>query len=114
MRDVNTAPARSRTTSAHRAPADRAYRRAWWSLALYPVTLAAAFAIGEGLFSARTNDQTDAVRLRDPRVLAVTQGRRAMGLGRRDGRVPAIVGATIAVGFVGLNTVSYVAVLIFG
>jgi len=48
-----------------------------------------------------------------PGVLAVAQGRRAMRLGRHDGRVPAIVGATIAVGFVAQNVVSYVAGLLF-
>jgi hypothetical protein len=29
--------------------ADLAYRRAWWSLALYPLTFVAAFVVGEAL-----------------------------------------------------------------
>jgi hypothetical protein len=49
-----------------------------------------------------------------PGGLAVWQGRRAIRLGRPDGRAPALVGAAIAVGLVGLNLVSYVAGLIIG
>lgn len=115
-------------SSLHRGPADVAYRRAWWSLALYPVAFVAAFVIGEGLISLLTNDHagdpafwqvlvagTPALLVFViPGVLAVTQGRRAMRLGRRDGSAPAIVGATIGIGFVGLNVLSYVVGLVFG
>jgi len=34
--------------------ADVAYQRAWWVLVLYPLTFAAAFAIGEGMISLLT------------------------------------------------------------
>jgi hypothetical protein len=37
-----------------------------------------------------------------------------MGLGRQDGRVPAIVGAALAIGFVGLNVASYLVGLVIG
>lgn len=42
-----------------------------------------------------------------PGILSVVQGRKAMRLGRKDGRVPAMIGAGIAVGFVLLNVASY-------
>jgi hypothetical protein len=100
--------------------ADTAYRRAWWSLALYPVSFGAAFGIGEGIITALTNDTVAAefwqmlvavipalLVFAIPGILSVLQGRKAMRLGRKDGRVPAIIGAGIAVGFVMLNVASY-------
>lgn len=107
--------------------ADGAYRRAWWSLALYPVSFAAAFAVGEGILSAVTED-TDApafwhvlaaatpamIVFVVPGILAVSQGRKAVRLGRKDGKVPVIVGAAIAIGFVGLNVASYLVGLVVG
>lgn len=111
----------------HRHPADVAYRRAWWSLALYPVTLVAAFVIGEGLISALTDGAADPAVWQVlvaaspallvfvvPGILAVVQGRTAVRLGRSDGNVPAIVGAVIGLGFVGMNLLSYVVGLIVG
>lgn len=102
------------------AAANRAYRRAWWSLALYPLSVAAAFVIGEGVLSALVEDGADAAPWEVlvagapallvgvlPGVLAVALGRRAVRLGRADGRVPAIVGAAIGLGFVGVNVASY-------
>jgi len=47
-------------------------------------------------------------------VAAVILERRAIRLGRRDGRIPAIVGAVIAVSFTGLNLLSYLAGRIAG
>ena len=107
--------------------AHRAYRRAWWSLALYPVTFAVAMVIGEGLFSLLTDDAGDApiwavlgsatpalLVLVIPGILSVTQGRKAMRLGRKDGKVPAIIAAGIAVWVVGINITAYVAGLVFG
>jgi len=104
----------------HRADAERAYRRAWWSLALYPASFVAAFVIGEGLISMLTADPehptfgqvllaaTPAMLVFViPGVLAVVQGRTARRLGRRDGLVPAIVGAVVGLGFVALNVASY-------
>lgn len=40
-------------------PADRAYRRAWWSVALYPVSFVVAFLTGEGILSTLTKDISD-------------------------------------------------------
>jgi hypothetical protein len=111
----------------HLTPADRSYRRAWWSLALYPVTFVAAFVIGEGLASVLGGDSgslawwkallaaTPAIAVFVlPGVLAVRFGRRAMRQGRGDGRYPATVGAVIGLGFVALNLVSGVLMLLFG
>lgn len=111
---------------AHRTPGDVAYRRAWWSLALYPVTFVAAFVIGEGLITVLTGDSQNPsfwqvlvaatpalVVFVVPGILAVVQGRKAMRLGRRDGMTPAIVGAAIGLGFVGLNLASGLLQLIF-
>jgi hypothetical protein len=108
-------------------PADVAYRRAWWALSLYPITFVAAFVIGEGLISLLTEDAGDAAFWEVlvavtpallvfviPGILSATQGRKAMRLGRRDGKVPVIVGATIGIGFVGLNILSYIVGLVFG
>lgn len=107
--------------SRHRTPADVAYRRAWWSLALFPVAFVAAFALGEGLISALAGDAGSAAVWQVlvaavpallvfvvPGILAVTLGRRAVRVGRSDGKVPAMVGASIGIGFVGLNVLSYV------
>ena len=113
--------------SAHPTPADRAYRRAWWSLALYPVSFVAAFVIGEGLASALGGDSgslawweallaaTPAIIVFVlPGVLAVLFGRSAVRLGRADGRNPAIIGAVIGLGFVALNVASGILMLLFG
>ena len=127
MPNRNTASqSRSGGTSA-RGPADIAYRRAWWSLALYPVALVAAFAIGEGLITLITDDVDDhtfwqvlvagipaLIVFVVPGILAVTQGRKAMRLGCTGGKAPAIVGGVIAIAFVGQNMLSYVLGLIFG
>lgn len=107
--------------------ADVAYRRAWWSLALYPVGFVAAFVIGEGLITLLTDDVGDPtfwqvlvagvpalVVFTIPGILAVIEGRKAMRLGRAEGKAPALVGAVIAIGFVGQNVLSYVIGLIFG
>lgn len=100
--------------------ADRAYRRAWWSLALYPVSFGASFGIGEGIITALTNNTVAAefwqmlvavvpalLVFAIPGILSVIQGRKAMRLGRKDGKIPAMIGAGIAVWFVMLNVVSY-------
>lgn len=111
----------------HLTPADRAYHRAWWSLALYPVSFVAAFVIGEGLASALETDSGGLVWWKAllaatpaivvfvlPGVLAVLFGRSAMRQGRADGRNPAIIGAVIGLGFVALNVASGVLMLLFG
>jgi hypothetical protein len=118
---------RPRGRAAHSDPAMGAYRRAWWSLALYPLSFAAAFAMGEGILSALADDTGDPavwqvlaaatpalIVFMVPGALSVSQGRKAMRLGRKDGKVPAIVGAAIALGFVGLNAASYLIGLVVG
>ena len=103
-----------------RSRADRAYRRAWWSLALYPVSLVAAFVVGEGLLSLLSDDAGDpAVRqvllaggpallvFVIPGLLAARQGRVAARFGHPQGRLPARIGALIGLGFIGLNLASY-------
>ncbi len=102
--------------------ADRAYRRAWWCIALDPVSIVAAFVVGEGLFSwvtdtGETGDPafwqvlvagTPALLvLVLPGIFAVREGRMAMAAGQADGRVPAWVGAGIGIGFVVLNLGQY-------
>ena len=100
--------------------ATSAYRRGWWSLTLYPVSFLAAFAIGEGILSTLPENTGEPgswqillaavpalIVFVIPGILSVSQGRKAMRLGRKEGRIPAIVGAAIAIGFVGLNVASY-------
>lgn len=102
-------------------PADTAYRHAWWSLALYPVTFVLAFVIGEGLLSLLAEDEAEPAFWEAlvsvtpallvfvlPGVLAVRSGRKAMRLGRQDGQVPAVVGAVIGLGFAALNVLAFV------
>lgn len=113
------------STDVHPAAADRAYRRAWWSLALYPVTFVGAFVVGEGLASMLTAQGEDPTFWQVvvaatpallvfvvPGVLSVVEGRRAMRLGRPDGKLPALIGAVIGLGFIGLNLASYLLGLI--
>lgn len=107
--------------------ADRAYRRAWWSLALYPVSIVAAFVIGEGILSALADGSDDRAAWKVllaavpalvvmvlPGVAAVHEGRKARRLGRSDGQAPAVVGAAIGIGFIAVNVASYVLVLVAG
>lgn len=103
------------------SPADTAYRRAWWSLALYPISFVLAFVIGEGMLSLLAEDVAEPAFWEAlvsvtpallvfvlPGVLAVVLGRKAMRLGRSDGRVPAVVGAVIGLGFAALNVLAFV------
>jgi hypothetical protein len=104
-----------------RTPADVACRRAWWSLLLYPVTLVASLMIGGGLFSLlddRVGDIPVWVYLVAvtpallvvviPGVMAVIQGRRAIELGRPDGRVPAVTGTAIGAAFVVIDLLMFI------
>lgn len=109
-------------TAVHHEAADRAYRRAWWALVLYPVSFVAAFVVGEGLAAALTGSDTGEdpafwqvlvagsaalLVFVVPGVLSVVEGRRAMRLGRPDGRLPALIGAVVGLGFIALNVGSY-------
>ena len=110
-----------------RNPADRAYRWAGWSLALYPASFVAAFVVGEGIIAALTDDPDQATLWQVlvagtpallvfvlPGILAVTMGRTAKRLGRADGAIPATIGAVIGIGFVGLNVASYLVGRVLG
>ena len=126
MTTSSTAPRNDHAPPAlNREEADRAYRHAWWSLALFPVSFVLAFVVGDGLFSLLTDGRTDPAVWQIlltalpallvfvfPALVTVHLGRRARHLGRNDGLVPAIVGGTIAVGLVALNVVSFVLVLL--
>ncbi len=116
-------------TPTYRGIADRAYRRAWWSLALYPVAVVAGFVLGEGLLFLLTGGEQEAdpplwavllagvpalLVMVVPGVLAVLQGRRARKFGRSDGWMPAVVGAVIGIAFSGLNGISLLLVRILG
>lgn len=112
------------------APAARAYRLAWWSLALYPVSFAAAFVIGEGLasllgypsgdgptppFWVMLTAATPAVLVFVvPGALAVLLSRRARALGRPGRSAPAIIGVTVAAAFVAQNVLGYLAQAVLG
>jgi len=118
------------TTASHGSgtsrAADVAYRRAWWSLALYPFSFVAAFVIGEGMLSILVDNASDAaiwqvfvaatpalLVFMIPGILAASQGRKAIKLGRMDGKAPALVGAVIGLSFVTINLVSGLLVIAF-
>ena len=119
---------RSRSTAPDAlARADRAYRRAWWSLALYPVSFVAAFVVGEGLYSLLTDQgasdswwkallagTTAILVFVVPGVLAVANGRAAERHGRIDARWPAMVGAVIGLAFIAVNLLSFLVAQVFG
>ena len=114
----------------HAPGALRDVRRAWWSLALFPVAFVAAFGVGEGLASLLghpTGSSDDApvwlmlaagvpalLVFVLPAVLAVVFGRRADGEGDPRGRVPMWIGVGIGAAFVLLNVVQGVLAVLFG
>jgi hypothetical protein len=105
-------------------------QRAWWSLLGFVATFFLAFGIGEGLASALGHPSGGSEPAEWwvmvaaagpallvfvlPAVLAVHFGRRAMRLGDPRGRYPIVVALVVAGGFVLLNLVSAVAVLVLG
>ena len=106
-----------------RSPTDRDYRRAWLSLALYPVAFVIAFVVGEGLatlFGYEVGDGEMAplwivlaagipalLVMAIPPALAVHFGRRAVAGGREAAKVPMYVAVGLLLMFVGLNALSY-------
>jgi hypothetical protein len=124
--DMTRTPPRS--GEHHAAPidaelADRAYRHAWWSLALYPVAFVGGFAVGEGLFSLLGGTEQGApaplwvvlvaatsalLVMCVPGVVAWRLGRRATRFGRRDGWVPGVVGVVVTLGVFGVNALAFV------
>lgn len=115
------------TASGRSRSGDRSLRAAWWSLALYPVAFVAAFVVGEGLATwidgREPGPMTAAEKLAAglpaiavfaiPGVCAVVFGLRAHRRGRNEGWYAALLGALVAIGFAGLNLVSFLLVLIF-
>ena len=102
--------------------------RAWWSLLGFVATFFLAFGIGEGIASALGHQSGGSetaewwvmvlaagpalVVFVLPAVLAVHYGRRAMQLGEPRGRYPVVVAVVVAGGFVLLNLVSAIGVLL--
>jgi len=105
-------------------------RRAWWSLLGFVATFLLAFGIGEGLAAALGYPPGGAdqapwwvmvvatlpalVVFAVPAVLVWHFGRRAMDLGDPRGRYPIVVALVVAGGFVLLNLISGIAVLLAG
>lgn len=108
--------------------ARRSLSRAWWSLLGFVATFPLAFGIGEGIASALGHPSGGSeaaewwvmvlaavpalVVFVLPAVLAVHYGRRAMRLGEPRGRYPMVVAVVVAGGFVLLNLVSAIGVLL--
>lgn len=105
----------------------RDVRRAWCSLALFPVSFVCAFAVGEGLLSllADPSDDSDVpvwamvaaagpalLVFVAPAVLAVVFARRAAREGHPGGRVPMWIGVALATTFVLLNVLQGVMVVL--
>lgn len=102
---------------------ERDVRRAWLSLLLYPLSFAAAFAVGEGLASLMGYPSGGSesppwfvpllagvpalVVFAIPGLLSLKFGRRAARAGGRSAMVPAVLGILVALGFVGLNLLAF-------
>jgi hypothetical protein len=102
--------------------------RAWWSLLGFVATFFLAFGIGEGIASALGHPSGGSetaewwvmvlaagpalVVFVLPAVAAVHYGRRAMELGDSRGRYPVVIAVIVAGGFVLLNLVSAIGVLL--
>jgi Na+/melibiose symporter-like transporter len=109
-------------------PAEVLTRRAWWSLLGFVPSFVLAFAIGEGLISALGypvggDEQAPwwAVLVAGvpallvfvlPALLAAWFGTRAIRLGDVRARVPVVVGLVVAGGFLLLNGLSALAILL--
>ena len=107
----------------HEAPdhAARLVRRAWLSLLGFPVSLVAAFVVGEGLFALLGGGDTlrpplwiaavggvpALIVFATPAALAVWFGRRASSEGDHRGYTPALVGAVLVGLFVVQNVLAY-------
>ena len=115
------------TSTAARRPvppeAERDRRRAWTALLLYPVAFVLAFVVGEGLVTLLGYDAGEEVAwyvpilagvpavllFVVPGLLALRYGRRAMRGGDPGGLAPVVVGAVVAVAFVGVNLLGFLA-----
>lgn len=106
----------------------RDVRRAWWSLALFPVSFVGAFAVGEGLAALLGHETggTDPAPVWlmvaaagpallvfvAPALLSVFFCRRAAQADNPGGRVPMWIGVGLASAFVLLNVVQGVLVVL--
>ncbi|KRE99238.1 hypothetical protein ASG88_16080 [Nocardioides sp. Soil777] len=106
----------------------RDVRRAWWSLALFPLSFVAAFGVGEGLATLLGHETGSAEEAPvwlmlaaagpallvfvAPALLSVFFARRAEQEGNRGGRVPMWTGVGLASAFVLLNVVQGVMVVL--
>ena len=103
--------------------AARDRRRAWMALLLYPVAFVRAFVVGEGLATLLGYEAGEelawyvpvlagvpAVLLFVvPGLVALRYGRRAIRAGDPGGLAPVVVGAVVAVAFVGVNLLGFLA-----
>ena len=103
--------------------AARDRRRAWMSLLLYPVGFVLAFAVGEGLATMLGYEPGEEVAwyvpvlagvpavllFVVPGLLALRYGRRALRGGDPGGLAPVVVGAVVALSFVGINLLGFLA-----
>jgi flagellar biosynthesis protein FliQ len=109
------------TPDVQRTPAELAYRRAWWSLLLYPVAVVVSLVVGGSLFWLLDDNVGDPaiwvflvavipalLVVMIPGMMAVTHGRKAIKLGRLDGRVPAVVGVALGFLFVALDLSAFI------
>ncbi len=103
--------------------AARDQRRAWLSLLLYPLSLVAAFAVGEGLaalmgypsggsesppwFVPLLAGVPALVVFVLPGLLSLKFGRRAARAGAESAMLPAVIGLLVALAFVGLNLLAF-------
>lgn len=108
----------------------RDVRRAWWSLALFPIAFIGAFVVGEGLASALgyESGSTEAppwyvpalvgplalLIFASPAIVATWFGLRAHRAGHPGATVPVIVAWGLAGGFTAINLLALVAQLVQG
>lgn len=114
----------------HRPDARTSLSRAWWSLLGFAASFPLAFGVGEGIASALGHPAGGSetaewwvmvlagvpamVVFVLPAVAAAHYGHRAMRLGEPRGRRPVVVALVVAGGFVVLNLVSAIGVLVRG
>jgi hypothetical protein len=118
----------TRTTAGHRAK--RQLPRAWWSLALFPVSFALAFVVGEGVPVLLTGTDASvttppwwviaialvsaAAIFASPLLLTLHYSNKAAAQHEPNARIPLILGAVLAGGFILSNLAGGLLVLLAG